>query len=865
MAKMIYTHTDEAPMLATYSLLPIIQAMVRSSNVRVETSDISVAARIIALFPEKLRPQQRMRDALSDLGKLCQKPEANIIKLPNVSASVPQLKEAIKELQGQGYGIPDYPEDPKDDEEKKVQEKYKKVLGSAVNPVLREGNSDRRAATSVKNYAKKHPHRMGAWTADSKTHVSSMTEGDFFGNEQSVTIESDTEVKIVFESDRGSTTTLKEKLALVKGEIMDAAAMSTVKLREYLEKEIADAKAKDVMLSLHLKATMMKISDPILFGHVVNIYFKDVFAKYEEEFKALGVNPNFGLDDLYKKLEKSEKKAEIEAAIMDTYKVQPRLAMVNSDKGITNLHVSSNVIIDASMPAMIRDGGKMWNKDNKQEDTKCLIPDRCYAGVFQTVIDFCKKSGAFNPSTMGTVPNVGLMAQKAEEYGSHDKTFEMKESGSVKVIDSSGKVLLETKVGAGDIWRACQTKDVAIKDWVKLAVTRARASSTPAIFWLNKDRAHDAQLLKKVEAYLKDHDTSGLEISIKTPEEACLESLQRAKESKDTISVTGNVLRDYNTDLFPILELNTSAKMLSIVPMLAGGGMYETGAGGSAPKHVEQFVEEGHLRWDSLGEFLALEPSLMDIGTKGENKKAVVLSKALGLAIEKFLEENKSPSRKVNEIDNRGSHFYLCLYWVEALANQSEDEQLKAQFTAGLAKLKESEAQIAEDLVKCQGKPVDIGGYYHPDPRKTRVAMRPSDTFNRILNYIMHWKPLRKPTFTKVEQIEPEQRGVNLMLKCLSCTETKASESNASGLRIWEAKCGDETGAVTLSIRSPEIAEVCKPDASLRLQNARVVMVKGFIRLNVDKWAALKPAEPLECSVNTKNDVSAVEYELTAA
>jgi len=865
MAKIIYTHTDEAPMLATYSLLPIIQAMVRSSNVRVETSDISVAARIIALFPEKLRPQQRLRDALSDLGKLCQKPEANIIKLPNVSASVPQLKEAIKELQGQGYGIPDYPEDPQDDEEKKVQEKYKKVLGSAVNPVLREGNSDRRAASSVKNYAKKHPHRMGAWTADSKTHVSSMTEGDFFGSERSVTLESDTDVKIVFESDSGSTTTLKEKLSLVKGEILDAAAMSTVKLREYLEKEINDAKAKDVMLSLHLKATMMKISDPILFGHVVSIYFKDVFAKYEAEFKALGVNPNFGLDDLYKKLEKSEKKAEIEAAIMDTYKVQPRLAMVNSDKGITNLHVSSNVIIDASMPAMIRDGGKMWNKDNKQEDTKCLIPDRCYAGVFQTVIEFCKKNGAFNPSTMGTVPNVGLMAQKAEEYGSHDKTFEMKESGTVKIIDSSGKVLLETKVGAGDIWRACQTKDVAVKDWVKLAITRARASSTPAIFWLNKDRAHDAQLQKKVEAYLKDHDTSGLEISIKTPEEACLESLQRAKDGKDTISVTGNVLRDYNTDLFPILELNTSAKMLSIVPMLAGGGMYETGAGGSAPKHVEQFVEEGHLRWDSLGEFLALEPSLMDIGTKGENKKAVVLSKALGAAIEKFLEENKSPSRKVNEIDNRGSHFYLCLYWVEALAKQDDDEQLKAQFTAGLAKLKESDAQIAEDLVKCQGKPVDIGGYYHPDPRKSRTAMRPSDTFNRILNYIMHWKPLRKPTFTKVQQIEPEQRGVNLMLKCVSCSETKA-EGNSSGLRIWEAKCGDETGSVTLSIRSEEIAEVCKPDASLRLQNARVVMVKGYIRLNVDKWAVLKPAEtPLEFSVDGKNDISAVEYELTAA
>eukprot|EP00437_Effrenium_voratum_P006235 CAMPEP_0181423522 /NCGR_PEP_ID=MMETSP1110-20121109/14171_1 /TAXON_ID=174948 /ORGANISM="Symbiodinium sp., Strain CCMP421" /LENGTH=867 /DNA_ID=CAMNT_0023546649 /DNA_START=48 /DNA_END=2651 /DNA_ORIENTATION=+ len=866
MAKIIYTHTDEAPMLATYSLLPIIQAVVRSSNVRVETRDISVAARIISHFPEKLRPQQRMRDALADLGKLCQKPEANIIKLPNVSASVPQLKEAIKELQEQGYSLPDYPEDPKTEEEQKIAEKYKKVLGSAVNPVLREGNSDRRAAVSVKNYAKKHPHRMGAWTSDSKTHVSSMTEGDFFGSEKSATLDSDTEVKIVFESEGGSTTTLKEKLALLKGEILDSAAISVEKLRAYFEKEIADAKAKDVMLSLHLKATMMKISDPIIFGHVVSVYFKDVFEKYADEFKSLGVNPNFGLDDLYKKIAKSDKKDEIEAAIMDTYKAQPRLAMVNSDKGITNLHVSSNVIIDASMPAMIRDGGKMWNKDNKMEDTKCLIPDRCYAGVFQTVIDFCKKNGAFNPSTMGTVPNVGLMAQKAEEYGSHDKTFEMKEAGTVKILDSSGKVLLETKVGKGDLWRACQTKDIAIKDWVKLAVTRAKASSTPAIFWLNKDRAHDAELIKKVEVYLKDHDTSGLEISIKSPEEACQESLQRAKEGKDTISVTGNVLRDYNTDLFPILELNTSAKMLSIVPMLAGGGMYETGAGGSAPKHVEQFVEEGHLRWDSLGEFLALEPALMDIGTKGGNEKAVVLSKALGAAIEKFLEENKSPSRKVNEIDNRGSHFYLCLYWLEALANQSEDEQLKAQFTAGLAKLKECEEQIAQDLVKCQGKAVDIGGYYHPDPRKLRICMRPSDTFNRVLSYVQYWKPLRKPKFIKVGEVAPDARGVNLMLKCVSCTETKASENNSSGLRIWEAICGDETGMVTLSMRSPEVAEVCKPDASLRLQNARVVMVKGYIRLNVDKWAVLKPAaEPLDVTPNAKNDISAVEYELTLA
>eukprot|EP00440_Ansanella_granifera_P055488 gb/GFBE01060152.1/.p1 GENE.gb/GFBE01060152.1/~~gb/GFBE01060152.1/.p1 ORF type:complete len:867 (+),score=307.40 gb/GFBE01060152.1/:1-2601(+) len=866
MAKIIYTHTDEAPMLATYSLLPIIQAVVRSSRVKVELRDISVAARIIAHFPEKLKPYQKMRDELAGLGKLCLTPEANIIKLPNVSASIPQLKEAIKELQSQGYDIPDYPEAPKDDKEQKIQDKYKKVLGSAVNPVLREGNSDRRAALSVKNYAKKHPHRMGKWTSDSKTHVASMKEGDFFGSEKSCTIEKDCEVKIVFESDAGTKTTLKDKLKLVKDEVLDCAAMSAEKLREYLTKEIADAKATDTLLSAHLKATMMKVSDPIIFGHIVSIYFKDVFEKYADEFKTLGVNPNFGLDDLYKKIAKSDKKDEIEAAIQDVYKVNPRLAMVNSDKGITNLHVSSDVIIDASMPAMIRDGGKMWNKDNKTEDTKCLIPDRSYAGVFQTVIDFCKKNGAFDPSTMGSVPNVGLMAQKAEEYGSHDKTFQMSEAGTVKIIDSSDKVLLETKVGAGDIWRACQTKDVAIKDWVKLAVTRAKASGTPAIFWLNKERAHDAQLVQKVEKYLKDHDTSGLEITIKSPEEACLESLQRAKEGKDTISVTGNVLRDYNTDLFPILELNTSAKMLSIVPMLAGGGMYETGAGGSAPKHVEQFVEEGHLRWDSLGEFLALEPSLMDIGTKSSNEKAVVLSKALGAAVEKFLDTNKSPSRKVNEIDNRGSHFYLCLYWIEALAAQDEDEQLKAQFTAGLAKLKENEEKIAQDLIKCQGKPMDIGGYYHPDPKKLRNLMQPSETFKSILSYIMHWKPLRKPKFIKVDQVNPDSRGVNLMLKCVSCKETEGGDGNPSGLRIWEAVCGDDTGVVTLSIRNPDIAAVCKPDASLRMQNSKVVMIKGFIRLNIDKWAVLKPADsPVDFEVNSKNDISGVEYELTSA
>jgi len=633
-----------------------------------------------------------------------------------------------------------------------------------------------------------------------------------------------------------------------------------------LEKEIADAKSKDVLFSAHLKATMMKISDPIIFGHIVRVYFKDVFAKYKDEFDKLKVNPNFGLDDLYKKIAKSDKKDEIEAAIMDTYKVNPRLAMVNSDKGITNLHVSSDIIIDASMPAMIRDGGKMWNKDNKTEDAKCVIPDRSYAGVFQTVIDFCKKNGAFDPSTMGTVPNVGLMAQKAEEYGSHDKTFEIPEAGTVKIVDSSGTTLMETKVGKGDIWRACQTKDVAVKDWVKLAVTRSKLSGMPAIFWLNKERAHDAQLIKKVEVYLKDHDTAGLDISIKTPEQACLESLERAKAGKDTISATGNVLRDYNTDLFPILELNTSAKMLSIVPMLAGGGMYETGAGGSAPKHVEQFVEEGHLRWDSLGEFLALEPSLMDIGTKGENKKAIVLSKALGKGVEKFLDLNKSPSRKVNEIDNRGSHFYLCLYWVQALAEQDEDETLKAQFTAAKAKLEEAEKTINEDLIKCQGKPMDIGGYYHPDERKLAALMQPSATFKSILNYMMYWKPLKKPKFIKVEQVNPDSRGVNCILKCVSCKETEGGDGNPSGLRIWEAVCGDETGVITLSMRDEKLAAVCKPGASVRMQNSKVVMVKGYIRLNIDKWACLKPADSdLDCEPKMKNDLSATEYELTSA
>eukprot|EP00933_Yihiella_yeosuensis_P081040 TRINITY_DN94576_c0_g1_i1.p1 TRINITY_DN94576_c0_g1~~TRINITY_DN94576_c0_g1_i1.p1 ORF type:complete len:863 (+),score=245.01 TRINITY_DN94576_c0_g1_i1:67-2655(+) len=861
MAKIIYTHCDEAPMLATYSLLPIIQSVVKSSNVKVETRDISLSGRVIAHFPEKLNPRQRIRDHLADLGKLCQKPEACIIKLPNISASIPQLKATIKELQEQGYAIPDYPEDPKDDAERKIQDTFKKVLGSTVNPVLREGNSDRRAATSVKNYAKKFPHRMGKWEKTSKTHVASMTDGDFFGSETSYVAEKAHDVKVVLETASGEKKVLKEKIALLDGEILDAARMSASKLREYFEKEIKDAKDKDVMLSVHLKATMMKVSDPIIFGHIVSIYFKDLFAKYAEEFKALGVNPNFGLADLYKKISGHAKEEEIKAAIQDTYKNQCRIAHVSIEK--TNLHVSSDVIIDASMPAMIRDGGKMWNKDDKTEDTKCLIPDRSYAGVFRTTIDFCKENGAFNPSTMGSVPNVGLMAQKAQEYGSHDKTFLISEPGTVKVMHGD-KVLLETPVEKDDIWRACQTKDIPIKDWVKLAVTRSKASSTPAIFWLNKDRAHDACLIKKVEKYLKDHDTSGLDISIKSPEEACLESLKRAKDGKDTISVTGNVLRDYNTDLFPILELNTSAKMLSIVPMLAGGGMYETGAGGSAPKHVEQFVEEGHLRWDSLGEFLALEPALMDIGSKNgsDNKKAVILSETLGAAIEKFLDTNKSPSRKVNEIDNRGSHFWLCLYWVEALAAQDKDEVLKAQFSAALAKLQAAEKTICDDLVKCQGKPLDIGGYYHPDVKKLQRLMQPSATFNQILNDMMYWKPLRKPKFTEVGKVKPDGRGINLMLKCVSCRELSEEEGSRNA-KIYEAVCADESGQVTLSLRDAAVAAVCKPGASLRLQNAKVIMVKGFIRISVDKWAALKTADSeLSFEPNTKNDISATEYEL---
>ncbi|MDD5174838.1 MAG: NADP-dependent isocitrate dehydrogenase [Sterolibacterium sp.] len=734
-AKIIYTMVDEAPALATYSLLPIVQAFTKAAGVTVETRDISLAGRIIANFPENLAERQRIGDELNELGELTQKPEANIIKLPNVSASVPQLKAAIKELQSQGYKVPDYPEDPKNDAEKEIKARYSKVLGSAVNPVLREGNSDRRAALSVKNYARKHPHKMGAWSPDSKTHVSHMSAGDFYGSEKSTTVAEAGSVRIEFVGDDGKTTVLKEKLTLKAGEVIDAAVMSRRALREFYEQQIQDAKQKGVLLSLHLKATMMKISDPIMFGHAVSVYFKDVFEKHAATFNGLGVNPNNGLGDLYAKIAAlpEAKRTEIEADIRACYKTRPELAMVNSDKGITNLHVPSDVIIDASLPPMIRDGGKMWGPDGKPYDTKAMIPDRCYAGVFQAVIDDCRKNGAFNPVTMGSVPNVGFMAQKAEEYGSHDKTFEMSGNGTIRVADTAGKVLLEQKVESGDIFRMCQAKDAPIQDWVKLAVTRARLSNTPAIFWLDKNRAHDAQLIQKVERYLKDHDTSGLDIRIMPPVEAICLSLERIRAGKDTISVTGNILRDYLTDLFPILELNTSAKMLSIVPLMNGGGLFETGAGGSAPKHVQQFQEEGYLRWDSLGEFLALGVSLEHLAQTFTNEKAQVLAETLDQAIGKVLENNKSPARKVGQIDNRGSHFYLAMYWAQALAAQTKDKTIQARFTSLAKALTENEAKISAELIAAQGKPVDMGGYYHPDFKKTSSAMRPSATFNAAL------------------------------------------------------------------------------------------------------------------------------------
>ncbi len=735
-AKIIWTKVDEAPALATYSLLPIVQAFTKAAGITVETRDISLAGRIIATFPEGLTPEQRIGDELAELGQLTLTPEANIIKLPNVSASVPQLKAAIKELQSQGYTLPDYPEDPGSDAEKEVKARYAKVLGSAVNPVLREGNSDRRAAGAVKQYARNNPHKMGAWAPSSQAHVAHMTHGDFYGSEKSVSVAAPTTVRIELVGADGATTVLKEKTALKAGEVIDSAVMSARALRAFYAEQIADAKSQPgLLLSLHLKATMMKVSDPIMFGHAVTVFFKDVFDKHAAVIQELGVNFNNGLGDLLAKIDglPADRKAAIEADIQAAYEAGPPLAMVNSDKGITNLHVPSDVIVDASMPAMIRDSGKMWGRDGKLHDAKAMIPDRCYAGVYQVVIDDCRKHGAFDPRTMGSVPNVGLMAQKAEEYGSHDKTFEVPADGVVRVVDEAGSVLMEQKVEKGDIFRACQTKDAPIQDWVKLAVTRARLSNTPVIFWLDRNRAHDAQIIAKVETYLKDHDTAGLDISIMAPEDACRTSLERIRRGQDTISATGNVLRDYLTDLFPILELGTSAKMLSIVPLMAGGGLFETGAGGSAPKHVQQFQEEGYLRWDSLGEYLALAVSLEHLAQTFKNPKAQVLADTLDQANGKILEFNRSPARKVGQLDNRGSHFYLALYWAQALAGQDKDPELAARFAPIAKALAENEDKIGAELIAAQGKPVDMGGYYHPDFAKTSAAMRPSPTLNQAL------------------------------------------------------------------------------------------------------------------------------------
>ncbi|HAS8177422.1 TPA: NADP-dependent isocitrate dehydrogenase [Vibrio vulnificus] len=731
----IYTITDEAPALATYSLLPIIQSFTASSGINVETRDISLAGRIIANFPEHLKEEQRIGDALAELGELAQTPEANIIKLPNISASVPQLKAAIKELQDKGYDLPNYPEEPSTYEEEAIKATYDKIKGSAVNPVLREGNSDRRAPLSVKNYAKKNPHSMGAWSSDSKSHVSSMTEKDFFGSEKSVTVNGATNVQIEFVAEDGSKKVLKKAFALQDKEIIDSAVLNKNALVAFFEKEIAEAKQQDVLLSLHMKATMMKVSDPVIFGHAVKVYYKDVFAKYGDLFAKLGVDVNNGLGDVYAKISAlpQAQKEEIEAAIAAVYESQPALAMVDSDRGITNLHVPSDVIVDASMPAMLRASGQMWGPDGKQKDTKALIPDRCYAGVYQAVIDFCKEHGAFDPTTMGSVPNVGLMAQKAEEYGSHDKTFILDAAGTVKVVTTDGTVLLEQAVEEGDIFRMCQVKDAPIQDWVKLAVTRARASGAPAVFWLDENRAHDAELIKKVNAYLPNYDTAGLEIKILAPVDACKFSLERIKAGQDTISVTGNVLRDYLTDLFPILELGTSAKMLSIVPLMNGGGLFETGAGGSAPKHVQQVQKENHLRWDSLGEFLALAASLEHLSVVSGNAKAKVLADALDAATGEFLDTNKSPSRKAGELDNRGSHYYLAAYWAKALAEQTADAELAAEFAPIAKALAEQEAVIVAELNGAQGAPGDLGGYYLFDDAKTSALMRPSQSLNQVI------------------------------------------------------------------------------------------------------------------------------------
>jgi len=736
--KIIYTITDEAPALATRSFLPIVKAFTASSNIEIETRDISLAARILAVFPDVLTEEQRVSDDLAFLGDLAKTPEANIIKLPNISASIPQLTAAIKELQAKGYAVPDYPEEATTDEEKDAKQRYDKIKGSAVNPVLREGNSDRRAPKAVKNYAKKNPHSMGAWSKDSKTHVATMSHGDFANNEQSVTLDKATTVKIQHTDNNGNVTVLKDNLNLLDGEIIDATVMSKKALLAFLEAQVKDAKEQGVLFSLHMKATMMKVSDPIIFGHAVRVFFKDVFAKYADTFEKIGVDVNNGFGNLINNLQELPE-AEQNAILEDietAYKNNPDLAMVDSDRGITNLHVPSDVIIDASMPAMIRTSGQMWNKEGKQQDTKAVIPDSSYAGIYSATINFCKEHGAFDPTTMGTVPNVGLMAQKAEEYGSHDKTFEMSTDGKVEIVDADGNVLTSHDVESGDIWRACQVKDLPIQDWVKLAVTRARATSWPAVFWLDENRAHDAELIKKVNTYLKDHNTDGLEIHILSPIKATEFTLKRVKAGEDTISVTGNVLRDYLTDLFPILELGTSAKMLSIVPLMNGGGLFETGAGGSAPKHVQQFEKENHLRWDSLGEFLALAVSLDHFSEVNNNPKAKVLGEALDVATEKLLENKKGPSRKAGEIDNRGSHFYLAMYWAEALANQNKDAKLKAQFEPVALTFKAEEQTIIKALNDIQGKSVDIGGYYEPTDELADQAMRPIDLFNNILKEI---------------------------------------------------------------------------------------------------------------------------------
>ena len=732
-SKIIYTITDEAPMLATHSFLPIVKAFTAPAGISVETRDISLAARIIANFPEYLKEDKRITNDLLELGQLATTQEANIIKLPNISASVPQLKEAIEELQKLGYAIPNFVENPQTEEEKTIKAKYAKVLGSAVNPVLREGNSDRRAPKAVKNYARKNPHSMGAWSSDSKTHVAHMNEGDFYGSEQSVDIQEAGTFKIEFVAKDGTTKLLKDTSPLKAGEVIDSSVMNLKALKKFIANEMDDAKAKNVLFSVHLKATMMKVSDPIIFGAIVDVFFAGVFEKYAALFKTLGVNTKNGLGDVYAKIAGHPQQAEVEAALNEAMAKGPAIAMVNSDKGITNLHIPSDVIVDASMPAMIRTSGQMWNKEGKAQDTKAIIPDRCYEGVYTATIEFCKKHGAFDPKTMGSVPNVGLMAQAAEEYGSHDKTFQMEDFGEVRVVDANGMILMQQGVEKGDIFRMCQVKDAAIQDWVKLAVNRARLSNTPAVFWLDENRAHDRQVITKVKTYLKDHDTNGLDIRIMNPVEATTFTLERIIQGLDTISVTGNVLRDYLTDLFPILEVGTSAKMLSIVPLMNGGGLFETGAGGSAPKHVEQFIEEGYLRWDSLGEFLALGVSLEHLGQSLNNAKAVVLSETLDEATEKFLETDKSPARKVGQIDNRGSHFYLALYWAQALATQEKDAKLKALFTPISEALTSNEEKINAELIGSQGKKQEIGGYYKPDIKLLEKAMRPSETLNAVL------------------------------------------------------------------------------------------------------------------------------------